>query len=698
MGAHGGASLESPGSSCAHGPFADTLVGTLAAPLPVHRMPPLLPSLKARIALITTVLAAVLGAGIVLGSLYYAHRDLEDALQNQQDSIVKLSADQLDTAMEDRIVLLSHMAPQVREVLEAARAAPREAVRSRVQQVVSRTVPVPAAFNSVLVTDASGAVLTSGGTPIEVGDRTYFREAARTLNTVVAAPIRGRSDGAIGALVAVPVLSSSNTFLGLVGGWLDLSNSNFLVEIAHSRLGSTGFYCLVSAGANPVYVQHPDPAQARQPARAVGDTCGMDNHTAPLEFLTPTRPIIARYLMSTTGWELVAVLPAQEAYAPLRQMQRRFLIASGLALGVVALLIWLAVRRLLTPLSRLHQVVRASASDADAFERLPQRPQRDEIGDVTRAFIRLMRDVRQRGHQLARSERRLRAVTDTLPALLAFIDTDERYVFNNVAYERAFGMSVDDIRGKTVREVLGEARYARARPYLQQALAGAVVSFEAEYEDPQHHWMEMTYRPEWSEDGKQVVGVHIHVQDITQRKLENLRLSRISRTDHLTQLQNRSAFETQLHAAMACSRDENSLMALLYLDMDRFKAVNDVHGHATGDLLLQAFALRLRRCVRDEDHVARLGGDEFAVILEDIGIPAVAGRVAEAILESVSRRFYFDGVLADVDVSIGVALYRGGTMSDEALMRMADVLLYRAKALGRGRYEMGPAELMTQEA
>ncbi len=661
-------------------------------------MPRFLPSLKARIALITTVLAAVLGGGIVMGSLYYAHRDLEDALQSQQDSIVKLSADQLDTAMEDRIVMLAHLAPQLRDLLEAPADASRDGLRSRLLERVGRAVPMPAAFDAVMVTDANGLVLTMGGPTADVSDRLYFREAARTRNVVVVAPIRARSNGTMGVMLAAPVLSRSGAFLGLVGGWLNLADSNFLVEIGHSRLGITGFYCLVSAGAAPVYVQHPDPTQTHQPARPSGDTCGVDDSAAALEFLTPARPVIARHLMATTGWELVAVLPAQEAYAPLRQMQRRFLMMSGIALAVVALLIWLAVRRLLTPLSRLHHVVSASASDVDAFERLPQRPHRDEIGDVTRAFIRLMRDVRQRSQQLGRSERRLRAVTDTLPSLLAFIDNDERYVFNNAAYERAFGIPVGKIRGMTVRELLGEERYLRARAYLQQALAGNVVSFEGEYVFPHHHWMETSYRPEWSEDGKQVVGVHIHVQDITQRKLETLRLSHISRTDHLTQLENRSAFEAHLQDTMARSRGEDRLMALLYLDMDRFKAVNDIHGHATGDLLLQAFALRLRRCVREHDHVARLGGDEFAVILADIGTPATAQRVAEAILESVGRRFYFDGVLADVDVSIGVALYRGAPLSEEALMRTADVLLYRAKALGRGRYEIGPAELTQVEA
>ncbi|CAG9181892.1 diguanylate cyclase domain-containing protein [Cupriavidus pampae] len=657
-------------------------------------MPRFLPSLKARIALMTTALVAVFGAGIVLGSLYYAHRDLREGLQNQQDSIVRLAADQLDTAMDDRILLLSHLTPQLRDGLAASHSQPASVLGPQLLQTLQRAVPIPTAFNSLMIADAGGRVLTAPHMPVEVSDRAYFREAARSLAPVVTAPIRARVSGTVGVLVVVPVLSDASAFLGVAGGWLELSSPNFLVELSHVRLGNTGFYCLVSAGPDPVYVQHPDAAQRQQPARATGDTCGVDDSPAFFEFLMPARPVIARYLMSTTGWELVAVLPAQEAFAPLRQMQQRFGLMSGLALVVVAALLWLVIRRLLEPLSRLHQVVRDSAGDASAFERLPPRPHRDEIGDVTRAFVRLMRDVRQRGLLLARSERRLRAVTDTLPALLAFIDTDERYVFNNIAYERAFGMPVEQIRGKTVRELLGEGKYARARPHLQRALAGHIVSFDAEYDDPEPHWMEMTYRPEWSEDGRQVVGVHIHAQDITQRKLETLRLSRMSQTDHLTQLFNRSAFESQLHAVMARSREDGRMMALMYLDMDRFKAVNDQYGHAVGDLLLQAFALRLRRCVRDADVVARLGGDEFAVILENIDSAANARGVAEAILEAVARGFHFDGVPADVDVSIGIALYQGGTTTEDALMRSADVLLYRAKTQGRGRYEIGPPELL----
>jgi len=656
-------------------------------------MPVLSLTLKARIALITTVLTAVFGTGIVLASLYDAHRDLHNILQDEQDSIVKLSADQLDRAMEDRIVLLSHQADQLAGVLGEAHGEQAAAARAQALARLTSAIPVPGAFNALLVADAQGTIASNNGLTAEVADRGYFREAARTLAPVVTAPIRSRASGRTGVMVAVPVLSTQHAFVGLIGGWLDLSSSNFLVDLLHNRLGTTGFYCLVSAGLNPVYVQHPDPAQARQPARLVGDTCGADDSAGPLEFVMPARPVISRYLMSTTGWELVALLPAHEAYVPLHRMQHRILVLALLALALVAALIWLAVRRLLAPLTQLHQIVQDSASDLSAFERLPARQQRNEIGDLSRAFIKLMRDVRDRRHELDLSERRLRAVTDTLPSLLAFIDTDERYVFNNIAYERTFGLTLEALLGKTVREVLGETRYARVRPFLQRALGGTAVTFETEESDPGYRCLEATYRPEWNTDGNQVVGVHIHVQDITQRKLETMRLSRLSRTDHLTQLLNRNAFESQLQQAMTRCREGASLMALLYLDMDRFKAVNDIHGHDAGDQLLQAFARRLLGCVRKEDAVARLGGDEFAVVLEDIGNPVAARSVAQAIVCAVGQRFQFEDLFADVDVSIGVALYDGRPMQERELMRLADVLLYRAKSAGRGRYEIGPPEL-----
>ncbi|TWG87439.1 PAS domain S-box-containing protein/diguanylate cyclase (GGDEF)-like protein [Cupriavidus gilardii J11] len=641
-------------------------------------------SLKTRIALVTTSLAAIMGGGILLASLHAAHEDLRHALQEQQDSVVKLTAEQLDTAMQARFAMLSHLAGQLSGSMDAPPAL--------LQQKMLHTLPIPETFDAALIADASGRTLTHRGGRASIVDRFYFQEVARTKAPIVSWPIRARSgEGREGVLIAVPILSRDQRFLGLLGGWIDLSRPNFLVEVSHSAVGATGYYCVVSAGARPVYVQHRSSELIGRPARAIGETCGADQRPGAWEFLRPRAPVIGRYLMSTTGWELVSVLPAEEAFHPLRGMQQRFITLSLAAVAVGALLNWLFVRGMLAPLSRLRRVVEDSVQDPAAYERLSA-DRHDEIGVVSGAFAALMRKVHERTEQRNRSEQRLRAVTDTLPSLLSFIDTDQRYVFNNAAYERAFGIPVNALRGKTVREVLGEARYAAIQPRLQQALAGQTVVFETEHPDPQYHCLETSLRPEWSADGREVTGVHIHVQDVTERKLEAIRLAQMSRLDPLTQDFNRAAFSTLLPEAMARCRAGGKLMAVMYLDLDRFKAVNDTHGHVTGDLLLQNLSKRVRRCVRERDAVARLGGDEFAVILEDIGEPQAAERVAAAILHSVGRPFFIDGVFLNVNVSIGIALYRDETIDEQELTRRADALLYRAKAAGRGRYEIGPAE------
>ncbi|MGT2491194.1 diguanylate cyclase domain-containing protein [Cupriavidus basilensis] len=328
-------------------------------------------------------------------------------------------------------------------------------------------------------------------------------------------------------------------------------------------------------------------------------------------------------------------------------------------------------------------MVRDSAHDLAAYERLPAL-QNDEIGDLARAFGQLMHDVRERREQLDLSERQLRAVTDTLPALLAFVGPDERYVFNNLSYERTFGIRRAAARHDRTR---GDRRNPLcARPavpakclvrYLGNVRGGGKAIRE-------YRCMETNFRPEWSADHSQVMGVHVHVQDVTQRKLETVRLSRISRLDHLTQLLNRGAFESLLQAAMARSREDGRLMALLYLDMDRFKAVNDFHGHGSpATCCCRPSGGGCCAAVRERDTVARLGGDEFAVVLEDIGGAANARRIAQAIVHSVGRRFFIDGVFADVDVSIGVAALSGAPMPDQELMRQADTLLYQS-CQGRG--------------
>jgi diguanylate cyclase (GGDEF)-like protein/PAS domain S-box-containing protein len=318
-------------------------------------------------------------------------------------------------------------------------------------------------------------------------------------------------------------------------------------------------------------------------------------------------------------------------------------------------------------------------------------PDRNERGEVVGLYT-LDSDItayRDAERALQESEARLRTVADVLPMRVAYIDADERYRFNNLAYERDFGISRDEIQGRTVRELLGEAAYAAAQAKIRSVLAGQPVTFQGEMATGDSHvCYEAQYIPQFAADATTVLGFHAVITDITRQKLEERRLVELARVDTLTGVVNRSGFELRLDGAMARCRSSGELMALMYLDIDRFKEVNDRFGHVVGDALLKAFAGRLAQALRSTDTVARLGGDEFTVILEGLPRPEVAAAVAAKIIAAMGQPFVVDEQPLDVTTSIGLTFYRGGPGSAADLVRQADKLLYEAKASGRNAYQV----------
>jgi diguanylate cyclase (GGDEF)-like protein/PAS domain S-box-containing protein len=420
--------------------------------------------------------------------------------------------------------------------------------------------------------------------------------------------------------------------------------------------------------------------------------------------------------------------------------------------------------------------------------------------------------------QLRLSEARLRVITDNTPALVSYIDAEERYRFNNRAYEDWLGLPRERLTGRTVREVWGEERYALMRPNIARALRGERVSLE--YSMPEggvERRILSTYVPDadaagavkgffvlgsdvtplaaaraelsaarerlekaldgssvalWdadlrsgrvylSEAWSQIIGepraesvVHIDELfarvhpadlesarrasleamkglrpayaaehrvraadggwrwilsrgrvterdpasgralrmigtnlDITDRKRMEEALHSVAHSDPLTGLANRTLLMDRLRHAAARSRRNGTRLALLYLDIDGFKAVNDRHGHLAGDALLRGFAQRLRTCVRATDTVARLGGDEFVVLLDELQDAENASRVAEKILETVRAPIAAEEQDLAVTTSIGIA-HDDSEGDEERLLRRADAALYAAKAAGRNGYRI----------
>ena len=182
-------------------------------------------------------------------------------------------------------------------------------------------------------------------------------------------------------------------------------------------------------------------------------------------------------------------------------------------------------------------------------------------------------------------------------------------------------------------------------------------------------------------------------QDLEERKRVEQSIRHMAHHDALTGLPNRTLFRDRLTHAMAQADRYHQILAVLFLDLDRFKAINDTLGHNVGDQLLKIAAERLRSCVRDCDTVARLGGDEFTIIVDDIVEVQDAAVVAQKILDTIAQPFNLHGHEVFVSVSIGLTLYPNDDENADNLLRNADAAMYRAKEYGRNNYQFYVADM-----
>ena len=315
-------------------------------------------------------------------------------------------------------------------------------------------------------------------------------------------------------------------------------------------------------------------------------------------------------------------------------------------------------------------------------------PDMDNDGRVTGLFV-LMHDItasRRAEASLLASEQRLRLVADNIPALVTYIDKEERFRFVNAHTGLVFGIDETGTLGRTLMEVCGHGLYAEIAPHVASALRGEAVQFQGTWaiRGKSHHY-QSSYVPDV--DGSGVVrGYYAMTFDITALKETQAQLDRLARADALTGLPNRRQFEERLYDAMARTRRSEIPLALMFLDIDRFKSINDALGHAAGDAVLKEFATRLRQQVRSTDIVARLAGDEFVILLEGAERPDELRRLAAKIVDAVRRPIPMDTGDLEITTSLGIATYEGDAQTPAGLLAEADGALYNAKHQGRDRF------------
>lgn len=405
-----------------------------------------------------------------------------------------------------------------------------------------------------------------------------------------------------------------------------------------------------------------------------------------------------RKLAGTPGWTVVVGEPLEAFSASARSISRQMLIGGGAVLCLSCLVaLWLA-RQLERPVQRLmsnaHAVLRGGAGPAEATAEV--RPARLHVAefqslaasiDAAEVTLRQRAEEAQRHAQaLADSERRYRRLAESGSVVLWRADAQGQVIdvkgwaaLTGMPDEQARGLAwlsavhADDVT--LLRQPFGEGRGSRD---------GLDVEVRLRLSDGRWHWVRLRGAAVAAANGagQEWVGV---LEDIDDRRQAEQKMAHMALHDVLTGLPNRVRFREQLEVAVQrAARGHQG--AVHYIDLDRFKQVNDALGHAAGDALLQAMARRLQRLVREGDLAARLGGDEFAIVQADVASPRDASQLAARVVEAVSAPYEVHGQPVSIGASVGVMLVGAGAQDADALLRHADAALYRAKREGRGRH------------
>jgi len=325
----------------------------------------------------------------------------------------------------------------------------------------------------------------------------------------------------------------------------------------------------------------------------------------------------------------------------------------------------------------------------------------DEAGN-TIGITGIGRDISERKQaeaQLHESEAKFRSLIQNSSDIIAVLKSDGTMQYASPSHERVLGYELKDLIGKNAFEFVHPddvtSTFNEFNKLVQNVGGVRRQEFQFQRKDGSWCFLEATGSNLLSDPS--VGAIVVNSRDVTERRQAEAQLLHHAFHDALTGLPNRALFVDRLGRAVAHGkRHKDYLLAVLFLDLDRFKVINDSLGHTLGDQLLIIIANRLEACVRPTDTVARLGGDEFTILLEEIEDVSDAVRVAERIQQELTLPFDLEGQKVFTTASIGIALTPPDYQRPEDFLRDADNAMYRAKELGKARYEIFTPSMRTR--
>ena len=509
---------------------------------------------------------------------------------------------------------------------------------------------------------------------------------------------------AAGFAMAVPIRNPQGEIIGALAGAIRLDQPNFLSQLASHRYGKTGNFFLIEADQRLIFATS-DAPRVLEVLPPPGASPWIDRFVQGFEgsarVIDPhgVEVLVSIGQIPLAHWYASVTLPPDETFALVEAIKPGGRLAA-LLLGLLALsLIWWMLRRQLAPMT-------AALKTLDGFVRQNQPPKAlpvvrpDEIGQLVSGFNRLLGTLAQQQKVLQDSEIFKQAVLNSVTAEIAVLNHDGVILTVNEAWRRYSQECAAELGQSAASAAVGGNYLAacegiKINPALREALPaqdgiravlnGRLPRFYLEYPCPspqRQRWFSMSVTPLLQ--GETLQGAVVSLENISERIELESQMRDMAFYDPLTQLPNRRLALERLTQQLARARRAKSRLALLFIDLDKFKQINDELGHEVGDWVLQAVARRIQTCLRESDTAARIGGDEFVVLLPDLQSGEAALAVAEKIRSALAQELVTDqGLVLHISSSIGAALYPDHAGDEKELLRLGDEAMYRAKRSGR---------------
>ncbi len=323
-------------------------------------------------------------------------------------------------------------------------------------------------------------------------------------------------------------------------------------------------------------------------------------------------------------------------------------------------------------------------------------------GNLARLLPAIEREVadaeerRRAEHEAKESEERFRATFSQAAVGIAQVAPDGRWLRVNQRLCDIVGYSEAELLGKTFQDITYGDDLESDLEYVRQMLAGEIRTFTMEKryirKDGALVWINLTVSLVRAADGSPKYFISV-IEDISRRKATEAQLVHLATHDHLTHLPNRSLLQDRITQAIAHAERAERQMAVLFLDLDRFKNINDSLGHDVGDKLIIVLAERLRGIVRGGDTVARVGGDECVIVITELQYETQAENVARKVLEVLAEPEVVDGTELFLNGSLGISIYPRDGKDCHTLLKNADAAMYRAKEAGRNQFQFFTQEM-----